>query len=511
MSALHFQIHAMALVNLITCLGTKCIIPSVKQAMSRTKALVSFQCLSTPSSTFLPFLYQTRTIQCCACRQSLCKTQPGRRSQRQFSVTTHRRADHDAIPFERSPRSTLEPTDSSSLNPALLSLSKITKSQDTTITNSEKAVFDRIFKDIASASAVQRDKPQDDVDLEVGAYFEDLDQIFDDAISSHEKKEAAEVRASTEQPYYPRHPLLERMTGLGSLSQQLPPPRDWGRPGRIGSESISDLSTAHQQHRTKVFGMFEAAQTDVEVWRVLETEVFTLVEELNARIKEHEKATKGKKSKTTKTTKAGLPSLQAPKVGRPSKKSPAAAKAGEANTPKALPPTVLLSILTTEYPLYLVACCRLLRRSFPLSPYPLVILSHVKRLGPLSYVLGASANLYNETLYLLWATKNDLHGMADLLQEMRNQGVESNDVTVAFLKGVQRRRRYELSGQNGVWRQKWWGMAPVEEGWERLCEGLEVVLQEQRERIARAAEEATEEREVREEEDVERPAVQMSA
>jgi len=504
MSALHFQIHAMALANLNSCLGTKCMIPSVKQAMLRAKVLLSPECLFTPSSTLLPFLYQTRTLQYHRDGQPQRNTQPGRRSQRRFSVIAHRRADHDAIPFERPPDSTLD-TDSRSLNPALHSLSKFTKYQDTTITNSEKAVFDRIFKDIASASAVQRDEPQDEADLEVGAYFEDLDQIFDDAISSHERMEAAEVRASVDQPSYPRHPLLEGMPGLGSLSQQLPPPKDWGRPGRIGSESISDLSSAHQQHRTKVFGMFEAAQTDVEVWRVLETEVFTLVHELDARMKEHEKAAKGK------STKAGLPSSQTPKVGRPSKKSLATAKSGEANTPKALPPTVLLSILTKEYPLYLVACCRLLRRSFPLSPYPLAMLSHVKRLGPLSYVLGASANLYNETLYLLWVTKNDLHGMADLLQEMRNQGVESNDVTVAFLKAVRRRRRYELSGQNGVWRQKWWGLGPVEEGWGRLCEGMEVVLQEQRERNIRAAEEVREEREEEDVEPVERPAVQMSA
>lgn len=477
--------------------------------MSKPKALLSSRCLSIPSSTLLPFLYQTPTLQHYVYGQSQRNIQPARRSQRRFSVTAHRRADHDAIPFERPPDSTLDTTDSSSFNPALRSLSKFTKSQDTTITNSEKAVFDRIFKDIASASAVQRDESQNEADPEVGAYFEDLDQIFDDAISSHERMEAAEVRASTEQFNYPRHPLLENMPGLGSLSQQLPPPKDWGRPGRIGSELISDLSTAHHQHRAKVFGMFEAAQTDVEVWRVLETEVFALVHELDARMKELGKAAKNKKSKSTK---AGLPSSRAPpKVGRPSKKSLLAAELDEANSPKALPPTVLLSILTKEYPLYLVACCRLLRRSFPLSPYPLAILSHVKRLGSLSYVLGASANLYNETLYLLWVTKNDLHGMADLLQEMRNQGVESNDVTVAFLKAVQRRRRYELSGQNGVWRQKWWGMGPVEEGWGRLYEGIEVVMQEQRERNVSAAEEVRNERGEENVEPVVRPAVQMSA
>lgn len=484
-------------------------IPTVKQAMSKSRALLSSQCLYTPSSTFLPFLYQTRTLHRCENGQTQRNIRPARRPQRRFSVTAHRRADHDAIPFERSPESTVDSTDSSPLNPALHSLSKFTKSQDTTITNSEKAVFDRIFKDIASASTVQRDQSQDEADAEVGAYFENLDQIFDDAISSQERMEAAEVRESVEQPNYPRHPLIANMPLLGSLSQQLPPPKDWSLPGRIGSELISDLSTAHQQHRRKVFRMFEAAQTDVEVWRVLETEVFALVHELDARMKEHEKAAKGKKSKSTK---AGLPSSEAPrKVGRPSKKSLAASKTAEANAPKALPPTVLLSILTKEYPLYLVACCRLLRRSFPLSPYPLAILSHVKRLGSLSYVLGASANLYNETLYLLWVTKNDLHGMADLLQEMRNQGVESNDVTVAFLKAVQRRRRYELSGQNGVWRQKWWGMGPVEEGWGRLCEGVEIVLQEQRERNVRAAEEVREEREEVDEEQVERPAAQLSA
>lgn len=124
-------------------------------------------------------------------------------------------------------------------------------------------------------------------------------------------------------------------------------------------------------------------------------------------------------------------------------------------------------------------------------------------------------------------TTNDLHGMADLLQEMRNQGVESNDVTVKLLEGIKKRRSYEMAGKNGLWSQKWWAMGPVVEDWQRLYEGLEVVLQEQRERLSRAAEEERREREEAEGEGerdeaegegerdaepvVEQPSIQMSA
>lgn len=305
-----------------------------------------------------------------------------------------------------------------------------------------------------------------------GSYYENLDKIFDDAISQAEKQEEylqSQRPDDSAEKKYARHPLLLKIPGLEHLA---PAPGDWSLPGRIGSESISNLSTAHGQHRRKVYGMLDAAETDVAVWRVLENEVFVLIHELDNRVKAAEKAAKKEKTK----------------MGRPSKKAGTEPKA-EDNTTKALPPTVLLSILNTEYAHYVLAAARLLRRSFPTSAYALAILPEVKRLGPVSYVLGATANLYNETLYHQWSSKNDLHGMATLLQEMRTQGVESNDVTASFLQGVQRRRSYEMSGNNGVWRQKWWGMAPIEEAWGKLKGEIDHVLEEQRERAMKFAEE----------------------
>ena len=412
--------------------------------------------------------------------------------------TTPKAAQEDAIPFERTLDSSNPANEPDLANPAMRYLSKIKqRPQDSTITNSEQAVFDRIFKDIATAGSTEHDRYPDDIEPDDGAYFEDLDNIFENAISKHEKPKELDEDVLDPHPNYRRHYLLQNLPGLESLRLDLPPPEDWGRPGRIGSESISNVSKAHNQHRRKVFGMLDAAETDVEVWRILENEVFILIHEHNARIKEQEKAAKAKKTPSSNHKSSRAAATRSAKVGRPSEKALAAAKLEERSiASKALPPTVLLSILTEEYPLYLVACCRLLRRCFPQSSFSLAILPQVKQLGPVSYVLGASADLYNETLYLLWASKNDIHGMADLLQEMRNQGVESNDVTLSFLNGIRRRRRYEMSGKNGVWRQKWWGMGPVAEAWGRLWRGMEFVEQEQRERIMRAAEEKREAKEI---------------
>jgi hypothetical protein len=132
----------------------------------------------------------------------------------------------------------------------------------------------------------------------------------------------------------------------------------------------------------------------------------------------------------------------------------------------------LLSILQTEYPQYLVNASRLLRKSFPSSPYALNILPAVRRLGPVSYVLGGSTALFNEALLLLWNQESNLHAMADLLDEMDKQGVESNEITVKFLKGVRKVRARELQGLNGAWRRMWWEIANIEEGWLRLQAAL---------------------------------------
>jgi len=156
-------------------------------------------------------------------------------------------------------------------------------------------------------------------------------------------------------------------------------------------------------------------------------------------------------------------------------------------TSVALPTNTLISILQSNYADYLLSALRLLRRHHPTSFYALYLLPHMKRLGPISYVLGASTGLYNEILFLKWTQFSDLHGMADLMQEMFNQGIETNEVTMVFIRRLNSRRRYGRMGRFGLVLQKWWNMRGNVEGWKRVWGMYEQIKREQRERAERDA------------------------
>ncbi|KAL8797501.1 MAG: hypothetical protein Q9195_000317 [Heterodermia aff. obscurata] len=331
---------------------------------------------------------------------------------------------------------------------------------DSTITSSERAVFDRIFADISSSPAVVGDvEPENDAEP-----FANLDAIFNDAVD--------ELQKATEH-------LEQRkvVPTLSFYSVKLKEKADWRQPGRIGSDDVSNLSAAHAQYRHKLEDMLESAQTDVEVWQVLEKEVFSLIHELNTRIKEAGKTPKKKKKpRKGAEPETAVTSSQPPPSGEDKNKAtqkPATGKARQPLRPASLPPTVLLSILQTEYPEFLSKTLCILRTSFPTSPFALHLLPTVRRLGPISYVLGASTALYNETMLLMWNHEGNLHAMADLLDEMRKKGVESDPVTLAFLTGLKQVRNFELADHGGKWRRMWWSMGSQVEGWQRIAQGLE--------------------------------------
>ena len=103
-----------------------------------------------------------------------------------------------------------------------------------------------------------------------------------------------------------------------------------------------------------------------------------------------------------------------------------------------------------------------------MTPYSLQILPHIKSLGNISYVLGASTGLYNEILFVKWTQYHDLHGIADLILEMINQGLGANHLTFQLLASIDRTRRKDLAGQRGKVLRSWWILRGIKEAWLRL-------------------------------------------
>lgn len=459
-----------------------------------SKAMASRANVLIHQPILVPFLYQPCTLR----SQTLQRPQRQRcqqQARRLFSASRCRlagfadRRDDDPIPFESlTGESRAEDEEENHRRPGHFNspTPPSRSSRDSTITASEQAIFDRIFADIASAKRSSSEAVVHENSDNAAESFEDLNTIFNNAIDDQKRTERREKPGATSRNVT-WTPFVKDIPGLGSYTGDAHDKTGWGQPGKIGSDDVSDLAEAHKQYRTRIERMLGAAKTDVEVWQVLESEVFSLVHELNARIKEAEKTKKKRKPR-----KAAQPSDPATPLPASSSPSPSPSKPAEETsktptlkpsllaslTPQSLPRTALLSLLRTEYPLYLTHASRLLRNSFPTSPYALHLLPHVRRLGPISYVLGASTALFNETLLSVWRQEGDLHGMADLLDEMGKQGVECNEVTVQFLTWLKMVRQEEVEGASGEWRRLWWRMGPVDEAWRRVADGLERCVRE---------------------------------
>jgi hypothetical protein len=465
------------------------------------------------ASSLLPFLYSTKTL--------LSLSRPRRTprtlcnhciSYRSLSFTSRRQAgEYDTRNPARNPFE-----DSVFANPSLSRSSdsdvpfddvesqfgKAGNSKKSTMTPSEKAIFDRIFKDIdeSSADIAKEEDASDEQDAESDPY-EDLNSIFDKAIQ--------DVRARDEQKAKSNARLQRRAppTYTRAIDQSLIlkessslSPRAFLRPLKLANgvvvggeadmqENEEYLRKACDDHRGLVANLLEHAATDVQIWNLLEKEVFSLVQQLDAQMKVEEKA-----RKTVEREEKKLAKQKSKEEATHTKKNvmtgdQGAPKESSSTNPEsvALPTSTLISILQYNYADYLLSALRLLRRHHPTSFYALYLLPHMKRLGPISYVLGASTAFYNEILFLKWTQFSDLHGMADLMQEMINQGIETNEVTMVFIRRLNAKRRYGRMGRFGPVLQKWWDMRGNVEGWKRVWGMYEQIKREDRERVERDA------------------------
>ena len=461
--------------------------------MSLRKALTSPSTvqLTTHSISPLPFLYHTRTLlsqpskgghkACPALQQFSCLH---RKQAQNYKVSRS-----NLIPFE----------DAIWDNPDLPfedleSQYQAQGTRRTTITASEKAVFDRIFKDISGQSSAK--EPDEDDALEDehgdGDPNEDLNSIFDAAIRelrSREEKAIKSTEKNQHLAFRPSERAIDALVGSDDYRARTfkrPLIMSMGNGVVLGQEVQTErdqqrLTKAADDHKILVSGLFERASTDVEIWRILETEIFSLVKQLNTQIQDDQKAREAER----KAQEAEERARKAKESGKEVKKLRPKKKKEPAQTESSivLQTNTLFHILQENYATYLLSALRLLRRHHPTSNYALYLLPTIKRLGPISYVLGASTGLYNEMLFLKWTQYSDLHGMADLLQEMMNRGIELNSVTMVFLARMRRRRRYGKLGRLGPVVQRWWDLRGTGEGWRRIV-GLEIMAK--REEVERA-------------------------
>lgn len=392
--------------------------------------------LASSSSTFFHFLYQTRTLQ--------SQLSPSKHWKR--LNTTHRRFGTtwgNQVPARHLPSNDHIPFEFDELHEAddeAESHDKAAIRRDSTITAEERAVFARIFKEIARSSTKEGfpvDKANQELD---GSFhyskengFQDIHEIFGQALEQEKLSKESNATDVLKQGKKSSKRHIEGQDSKSSLLLE-----DSIGPIHLASLNSGDSATSavieeeakevaemRRVHESVTVEKMDAAQTDIELWKVLETEVFILVKSLKDKLRNKDDTV--------------------------------------------FPASVLLS---KNYSHYCLTALRLLRRKFPTSQFALSLLPAIKKLGPVSYVLGASSSLYNELLLLNWTQYTDLDGISDLLEEMRKQGVEIDGDTIKILHAVARDRSKALSVNSELEADQvakaWWRLRGVEESWNRL-------------------------------------------
>jgi hypothetical protein len=488
-------------------------------------------------SSLMPFLYQTRTIQQHAAS--------GRRWPQSEQPNPKTTSDH--VPFEHT-KDLKELDDTSDV--------------ETTITNTEKAVFERLFTNIP----IEGKTPKSTRDIKSEA----------DTITK--TKPAASMSAMpTSTDHAPRidptaFPVpLQRMAATAAQKLQTQQEEAfrkqendimttaWQR-AKAGQEKRRQADPLEKEimvERERVLSRIAKAKTDVELWQVLEGEVFSKIEALdlddtrsntkvelqaakarvdvqifNARVKLKAARKAAKKSEKEAvntveiletTDRTALENaevrIQAPVVQkrRTRKATPeervarAEAKLAEyeekMNDIRSMkiepqqqePKNAELSLIGPNYSIFLTTAIVTLRTNFPTSTLPFTILPRLKSLGRGSYALGASTPLYNELIKAVWHSYTDFRFIDELLQEMDNGGLEFDQNTLDILEEIRLEGNRIKNGRYGINRRAVWSTDIIQNGWRKVILWIPNVRDRvERDIVRRAKEMAQDQQEVEE-------------
>ncbi|KAF2195414.1 hypothetical protein K469DRAFT_11317 [Zopfia rhizophila CBS 207.26] len=391
---------------------------STFRALSHSRAS---KFLSSPK-TLLPFLYYTATIQ---------QWKPAVYLIFHRNVSS-RSSQNDDIPFE----------DSADLPPSIDG-PEAKSICSSTITGTERAAFEKLYKKFSTESEPQNEAPsvssqdqiaheyaEEDEDDSLGA--ETLDSVFDAVLAGHKPKGL--------RPKKPRE-------NLATLAQSILKPKVAEAKQKSRQEAIKEaarIKRIREEERKRVIELLNNAETDREIWQVLEREVFDMIRRLDLDGQKMEAESNTPKKRRGGQAKPSTESEIAPDTTISSTDSPFETSPESSSTENEeasqdqdqKPAETDPRILFPNYPIHLIHATTFLRDHFPSSPLPLSILPAIKSLGRSSYALGATTALYNLLLRTAWIQHSSYDLIDDLLTDMDNGGIEFDVNTLSLLDHI---------------------------------------------------------------------------
>ncbi|PKS12319.1 hypothetical protein jhhlp_001619 [Lomentospora prolificans] len=379
------------------------------------------------SSTLLPFLYQTRTLQR-AVRPLLLPrlVRPVHSSPRRI-----KRPDEDSIPFEFGP----DQAD------AAAAAARSKQRQISTMTEAEKRVFDEIFGSITKrrrqfGAPLSGIAPNDlHADEQAGPMrspilpgaataetAEDKDWTREDILMMYPPalRRAAEIALGLQQET-PEGEIADEQ--YSNIPVQVEESEDMHKLEEAKAAERAALMALHKEEKARVLAEMQACKTDIDLWELMEREVFSMVDRLGIG------APKPAEQPETNADKK--------KKKKQKKKKGAEAKSSVRAPPKSATADLSMDRYGPLYSMHLLSGLRHLDRGFArTSPLALAVLPRILELGMASYVLGVSTRFYNELMSIYWYRYNDSDSVMRLLREMERAGMSGDSQTLRLLDSV---------------------------------------------------------------------------
>ena len=322
-----------------------------------------------------------------------------------------------------------------------------------TLTGSERKVFEKLYRaqereaEKAKTTTISDDDLLDRMRPPDGIEEDGLDKIFDEVIEkerAHELAKAQQERAEAVQQK--EHASLRKSF-----------PAEFHGVKRVDFKKARDqppqsaIEKAAQDNFYRIKRLFARVQEDFDLWRVLEVEVFSKMRAANKYLEALEEAKMGasgltsrkKGRRKTRTEAESLKALPAPPGHPPTTPlGSSTSNNSQVSDPVTAQPNPM-QLLTPIYGPTLLQAAYMYRTLFPRSPYAMALLPKIKEYGPISYVLGASTALYNETLYLKWKYYRDLDGCGQLVEEMVAKGLKIDRRTLGVMQDALNTKKRE--------------------------------------------------------------------
>ncbi|KAF3355808.1 hypothetical protein VDGD_09538 [Verticillium dahliae] len=354
-------------------------------------------------STLLPFLYHTRTLQRATSKTPLALT--SLRCYHASSLRANRRSQDrnlDTIPFEWAGEPAKEPSrhEGNAENHDGTRRER-NKRHASTITPTEKRAFNDIFADLAKRSrngalfpGLGPDAPQDSQDRTMRALREALGTQNQDISSASADADTPEWMLK-----YPASLRRSVRAALGHKTRvQEAVAAEENKPVEVDplvQEQLAAQNQAREAEIERFDSLVRECRTDLDVWNVLNREVFSMIDKLGV--------------------------------------ADVSTVAAEETQEK-----LDMNLYGPLYSQHLLRALKALDTEFARSS-PLVfnLLPRVRELGFASYVLGATTSFFNELATIYWRRNGDVRGVIGLLQEMQHAGLSFDKGTLELVRAIE--------------------------------------------------------------------------